>query len=431
MQRFDSSRFCLPFLSLTLLVAVGCNDAGQSTEIADSTGTRSGSLPLLSVGEVPAQPVTDFTAGEPTLAEPTEAAPAQGEPGNPGPQPVDAPAMTQAEVDLARALQLWAACQSESMEETVRHDNLMQIVDRTSNAMTRTRGNANQIDVFNMAAVTLANARMQLALADDTEDNTHANMLSQSADELFRTDPTSMGATETAYRVVELSREMAERHLDQQDTQWSVGYARQSRLFAQRFPQESQRVPISLIAAGEMCEHVGLMDEARQCYSLLKNSFPDSLLSTQADRMLRRLDLVGQPIIGFAGETLAGNTLDVADLKGHTVVIVFWSSDNEEFQRQHEQIQIWKEMHGDNLQIVGVNLDTDETAVRDFVETRGFPGENIFYNDSMWQGESHPLVVQFAVNEVPSYWLISAEGIVMGAPIGFDDLNDTLTQPVE
>lgn len=418
MQRTAFSRFDLLVLGGMVLASVGCNDAGQSTEIADSTENRNGSLPLMSVGEVSTQRQTDFTAGEPTLAEPTEAA---------APQEAQ-PAMSQAEVDLARALQLWDTCQSETIADDERYTQLQQIIERTTRAMSLSRGQAGQSGVFNMAAVTLANARMQLALTADAGDTTQSNLLSQEADELFRIDPTSMAATETAYRVVELAQAMAQRHRHDENTQWIVGYARQARLFGQRFPQESQRVPMNLVTSARMCEQAGLSDEARQCYSIVTANFDDSLLAVQAERALRRIDLVGQPIVGFAGETLAGSTLDVADLKGRTVVIVFWNSESPEFLQQYEHISLWKELYGDNLQIVGVNLETDEARVRDFVETHSFPGENIFFSDPLLRGETHPLAVQFAVGDAPSYWLISADGIVRGAPIRFDDLLDTLTQ---
>ncbi len=427
MLRTADSRILRVLSGFVLLAATGCNDAGSSPERTDADGGRQGSLPLMSVGEVSNRPVTDFTSSEPTLAEPTDAVPPQGEPGNPGPTPAAGNAehvMTRAEADLAQALKLWDTCQDASTDEAVRRDNLNQVIDRAARAMALTRGQAEQADVFNMAAVTRANARVQLTLIADTtainEDAeateiTEADILAQEADELFRYDATSMAATETAYRVVELARELAERHADEADSVWTQSYARQSRLFGQRFPQEGHRAPISLAMAGEMCERTGLMDEACQCYTMLTTTFADSLASIEAERALNRINLDG-PLVDFAGETLDGDWLDLAELEGHAV-IVFFKSGSPEFLAQLEELKGWK-----HVQIVGVNLDTDEAIVRDFVESQGFPGTVLFPSDPQLRGENHPLATHYAVRSVPSYWLIDLDGRVAGTSVDFEDL---------
>jgi peroxiredoxin len=225
-----------------------------------------------------------------------------------------------------------------------------------------------------------------------------------------------MAATETAYRVVELARELAERHADTEHADWAQSYAIQARLFAQRFPQDSHRAPLTLAIAGEMCERAALVDEARQCYTVLTTTFGDSLASIEGERALRRMNLVGQPIVDFAGETIDGAWLDVAEVEGHTV-IVFFKSDSPEFLPQLDELQNWQ-----HVRIVGVSLDSDEAAVREFVESQKFPGTVLFPSDPQLRGESHPLATHYSVRSVPSYWLIDADGRVAGTSVDFEEL---------
>lgn len=419
MFRHATTLVCVSLLTIFTLTA-GCNDAG----VSGSNEADNNRLPLLSVGETPARPVTNFNSSEPTEAEPTPV----DAPHEAGPTPAAAPdaEITPAEAELAQALQLWQKSEAEGVAPAARRNHLNELVERTSRAIALTRGHVEEADVLNLSAVTRANARVQLALMDDADfnddANTQADLLANDADELFRYDATSMAATETAYRLVELARELAERHSHEDNPEWANRYSRQARLFAQRFPLEGHRASLGLMSAAENCEQAGAFDEARQCYTVLTTSYDDSLPAIQAERALRRMNLEG-PLVGFAGETLDGGQIDVADLQGDTVLIVFWKSDSQEFIDQFDELVMWKQLYGDNLQIVGVNLDAEETAVRDFVETRGFPGQVIFFSDPLLRGDGNPLAMYYAVNVVPSYWLIDADGAVTSTSCDFDDLN--------
>lgn len=300
------------------------------------------------------------------------------------------------------------------------------IVELAAAAIQEVHADPEREQLFNNAVHYLSDARMQLALLGQAE---QAQLLAEDAQALFDRDPTSFAAVESGYKVVQLAESMAARH-GAGNPEWITAYANQARLFADRFPQEQGRSAVSLIAAGRKCEQFSLHQEARQCYLLVEQLYPDSAFTAQIAGILRRLRLVGQPL-DLAGPTIDGGFFKLEDFADKPILVVFWSSNSETFRRDLPVIKEITSAYGEGrLTVVGVNLDEDEFAVDAFLESSGINWRQIFFSEPDKRGGRNPVARYYGVHVVPTYWLTDATGKVVAAPAGIETLAGGVAQVV-
>lgn len=283
-----------------------------------------------------------------------------------------------------------------------------EIIQLAQQAIVKTHHDLQQVTVFNSALDALSEARLQLALNGDLQ---QAKLLESDAEELFRNDPTSFAAVESAFRVLRFSQTQAQRHASQ-DQKWVVAYANQARLFAERFPNESSRAAIHLLGAATLCDSLGISELALSCLNVIDQKFPASPYSEQSVGMQRRLNLLGHRLDEFAGSTLAGGHVDIQQFRGRPLLIMFWASNSETFQADVPRIQQAIERLGGRLRLLGVNLDRDEFRATRFAQESLPNSEHIFYSDHTKRGTKNVIAEYYAVERIPSYWLVDAEGIV-------------------
>jgi hypothetical protein len=298
------------------------------------------------------------------------------------------------------------------------------IIDLAAAAIKEIHADPAREQLFNNAVHYLADARMQLALLGQSE---QAQLLTEDAQALFDRDPSSFAAVESGYKVVQLAESMAARH-GAESREWVTAYANQSRLYADRFPQEQGRTAVSLIAAGRKCEQFNLHQEARQCYLLVEQLYPDSAFTAQIAGILRRIRIEGQ-LLDLAGPTIDGGFFKLEDFADKPLLVVFWSSNSETFRRDLPAITEITDVYGENqLTVVGVNLDEDEIAVDSFLESTGINWRQIFFSEPDKRGGRNPVARYYGVHVVPTYWLTDATGKVVAAPAGIETLAASVAQ---
>jgi peroxiredoxin len=199
-----------------------------------------------------------------------------------------------------------------------------------------------------------------------------------------------------------MTQTLAQQH--ELDPLWRIAFARQARLFAERFPQESSRAAVGLASAGRHCDTHGDADEARLCFEVLSSRFPDSPFAEQCAGAHRRLELVGQPLKEFGGQTLDGGLLDLNAYAGKPLLIIFWSSTAPQFEEHLTTLtQALGGPGAKAVQVVGVNLDTEEQAVKDFLQQHQFHCPHVFYADPSLRGDKNLVADYYGVTTVPSY----------------------------
>jgi TolA-binding protein len=293
-----------------------------------------------------------------------------------------------------------------------RRTRLEKIVELTTLAITKIHHDPEREQLFNNAVHYLADARLQLALLGDTQ---QAQLLTEDAEALFQRDRTSFAAVEAAYKVVQLAESTAEKW-GRDNPEWTRAYANQARLFVEKFPQEQARGAVSLIAAGRKCEQKGQLDEARKCFFLVEEKYPETPFAEQIAGILRRLRLPGQPL-ELAGPTIDGGFFNVDKCAGRAVLAVFWASNSETFLRDLPALKsICEHYSEDKLAVIGVNLDQQEGAVDQFLAMTGLHWTQIFFSDPNQRGGKNPVARYYGVQTVPTYWLADKTGTVVEAP---------------
>lgn len=289
-----------------------------------------------------------------------------------------------------------------------------------------THQNDEQIQLFNNAVHYLTDSRLALAIGGDLE---QARLLVADADALYRRDPKSFSAVESAFKVVQLAQRQAELQ-GPENRQWLSEFANQARLFAEKFPHEPNRSALALLTAGQLCDRDGLTDAARSCFALVLKQFPDSLFAEQVHGFLRRYSLIGQPL-ELAGPTIEGGYAAIGDHVGHPVLVVFWAAASPQFQQDCDRLlELQAELSPQGLRVLGVNLDVDEAEVDRFLEKTPLAWPQIFHSELDKRGGRHPLARYYGIQRVPTYWLVDRAGIVVAAPSGLEELASRLAELV-
>lgn len=121
--------------------------------------------------------------------------------------------------------------------------------------------------------------------------------------------------------------------------------------------------------------------------------------------------LVGREAPSVAGETLSGDSLSLADLRGEVVVLNFWASWCVPCRTEHAVFRRAEREYGDGVRVVGVVYqDSREAAVR-FMDRLG--GE--------WPSLLDPagrIAIDYGVYGVPETFFISPDGTVARKHVG-------------
>lgn len=181
-----------------------------------------------------------------------------------------------------------------------------------------------------------------------------------------------------------------------------VGAARN---FTAKYPGD-RRGPRLLVEAAGICDDVPnqkrlLLEEAMR----LTREEP---LKRRITDDLKRLDLLGRPL-EISLSPLQGGTLDLASLRGHVVVLIFWSADSphsllwlRDFRRT------WEQLPRDNLRVVTISLDSDRRALTD--RLRDLPASWPTHFDG--KGWMSPLARSLGINALPTVWILDKKGVV-------------------
>lgn len=297
------------------------------------------------------------------------------------------------------------------------------VIELAQQVIVKTHTLPEQLNSFNTAVLALSDARLQLAITGDSE---QAKLLGEDAEALFAKDANSFAASESAFKLLQFTQLQAQA-MAAKDAKWALAFARQARLFAKKFPNESSRAAIHLVAAGRICDKVGLVDESKNCLMVVEERFPNSPFSEQVKNSLRRLRLPGQELLEFGGSTIDGKYISIDQFRGRPVIIAFWASNSIIFKEDMRLINDIVKSLGSKAAIIGVNLDRDELAAEKFIGMHDNTWPHIFYSAPNKRGMENLIAKYYGVSKVPSYWLVDADGIVRSVSVNPSELGGLLT----
>jgi hypothetical protein len=305
-----------------------------------------------------------------------------------------------------------------------RRERNTEIIALATDVIAQTHSNPAKEQVFNTAVHRLMESTYQLALQGDRD---RVDELYGHAEALHDRDPASRAAVEANWVVARFANEQAER-FDKNRLSWLQSFSRQALVFADRFPHEQERAVRLLDEAAASCDAHALIDEATQCYAMLREKFPNAPQAEQAIGPLRRLNLPGKRL-DLGGPTLDGGFIDPSMFANRPALIVFWSTQAKPFLDSASLIiRTAAKYESQSLQVVGVNMDTDETAVDAFLVKSGADWKNIFHTDPARRGWNSPVASYYGVRTIPQLWLIDARGTVVSTTVQPRDLDAALAR---
>jgi len=307
----------------------------------------------------------------------------------------------------------------EQFEKTkaVRRERSLQIIKLAELCIAATAKKPESEGLFDAGVHYLMDARLQLALQGDA---TSIEAVYDAAKAFYGRNPESVSAVESQLTLVNLTHAYAIRYGESQP-KWLQEFAKQSQLYASRFPEESQRSVLLLAAAARSCEVAGLTAEATSCYSLLLTNFEKTAEAQQAKGVVRRLQLKGKTL-ELAGPTMEGDDLNIESYRGKMVVVVFWATHAKPFVDQLPKLQATLKKYEKYSSVIGVSMDADANAIEAFAERSGMTWPQILSPNRALRGWNSPLAVHYGINSLPTIWLVDPNGVVVDTSINAENL---------
>jgi peroxiredoxin len=175
---------------------------------------------------------------------------------------------------------------------------------------------------------------------------------------------------------------------------------------------------------------------AIKAFTLVRDGSSDPEIKAFATSRLTRLEQVGKPAPAISGTDLDGRPVSLADLRGNSVLVVFWASwcvNNAEEVARLEAV--YEAYRGRGFRVVGISLDSlDEreksaggvrAAVRHFVMDHNIRWPNLISGTGA-QDYSRA----FAVTEVPANVLIGRDGTIIGLDLTGANLDKSVAMAV-
>lgn len=202
-------------------------------------------------------------------------------------------------------------------------------------------------------------------------------------------------------------------------------YMEQLEEFAASYP-ESVDAADAMIQIGLNHELSGNEKDAESWYRKVATKFPKTTQGEKASGALARLTLEGRQI-GLVGKTLDGKSIDSKSMAKMPILVHYWASWCGPCKADMAEIRkVQAKYARQNLQIIGVNLDTDAKVAVEFLNSnKAFPWPHIHEQG----GFESSLAIRLGVLSVPITFLIDGDGRVVKRTSHFSkDMQDALEE---
>ncbi len=200
----------------------------------------------------------------------------------------------------------------------------------------------------------------------------------------------------------------------------------QLKSFGESYPS-SDDAPEALFQLANTLEFAGEVDDAKKWYGTVATKHAKTPTGQRAAGALRRIDSVGQPI-ALRGTDLRGGTVDVSQLKGKVVLVVFWATWSQPFEQELPQLKALEQQYAaKGFQIVGVNVDVLRDQVQPFLERNGVRWPTIFEEG----GLDSPPAASYGVIALPTMFLVDRTGKIVSRTAAIEELKVAVGKLVE
>ncbi len=163
----------------------------------------------------------------------------------------------------------------------------------------------------------------------------------------------------------------------------------------------------------------GDAQSARQTYDRLSTAFfLNSFVRRLCDGRITKLQMVGEDAPALTSDSINGDAIDLAALKGKVVLVDFWATNCppclEEFPKLKK---LYADYHEKGFEVIGVSLDEERDTVNQFQEKWELPWPLVV----SIQGRG-PIRNRYRVETIPSMFLVGKDGKIIGADLTSDAL---------
>ena len=178
--------------------------------------------------------------------------------------------------------------------------------------------------------------------------------------------------------------------------------------FARDYPDSSDAAD-AMIQIGLNHELAGDEAEGEKWYNKVASRFPQTMQGKKASGAIARLSLEGRQF-RISGKTVDGKQVDTKTMAKSPILIHYWATWCSPCKADMAELRKLQAKYArQNLQIVGVNLDTDPRAAAEFLQNgKAFPWPHVQEQG----GFESDLAVGLGVLSVPVTILIDGEGRV-------------------
>ncbi|MFV0444158.1 MAG: thioredoxin-like domain-containing protein [Planctomycetaceae bacterium] len=178
----------------------------------------------------------------------------------------------------------------------------------------------------------------------------------------------------------------------------------------------------ALLQLGVNQEFAAQPDAAIKWYQRLVAELPDTPAAGRARGSLRRLGLVGNPLV-LSGQALGGGMIDTKAYRGKVLAVLFWATWCKPCTEELPQLlELYRQNRADGLEIVGVNLDSPGANVQKYIQDFKVPWQHIAEEGGL---ESRP-AEEFGIITLPTMFLVDRQGRVVSSNASLDELKKQL-----
>lgn len=191
--------------------------------------------------------------------------------------------------------------------------------------------------------------------------------------------------------------------------------------FVKTYPKSSDAAD-ALLQLAITQEFSGKLADAEKWYRRLQTDHGETAAGIRAAGALRRFELEGKQLV-LSGPTLDNRTLDIKNLRGRVVVVVFWSTWCQPCTEDLPQLKaVYEKYRAQGFEIVGVNLDNTTAPIAGYLSEHRVPWNHIYEAGGL---ESR-LAKQFGIISLPTMFLVNKTGQVVSRNSSVDDLKEAL-----